>query len=216
MNTKNLTVAVVNDHFGVGRFFQEYGFNSIHWHPNIKEPYQIAAFTGGEDINPALYGEKPIRGVYFSEKRDKIETEAYKLIPSNVLKVGICRGAQLLNVLSGGKLWQHVDGHSGGHLTTDLRTGINYFVSSVHHQVMRPAKGAEIIAVSRQATELAAEKELIKSGVKPTNIEIEALWYPSTRSLCFQGHPEFGPKTCSDYFVQLLMEKINELSAQAA
>lgn len=216
MKAQNLTVAVVNDHFGVGRFFQEYGYKVLHWTPGLKEPFDIAAFTGGEDINPALYGEKPIRGVYYSERRDKIEIDAYNQIPSHVLKAGICRGAQLLNVLSGGKLWQDVNNHGVGHTATDIRSGLNYYVSSVHHQVMRPGKGAEIIAVARQATELASEKELIKSGVKPTSIEIEALWYPSTRSLCFQGHPEFGPKTCSDYFVQLLMEKIDELSAKAA
>jgi putative glutamine amidotransferase len=208
-------VAVVLDHYGVKDFFLEAGFKTFDWRRGQKEGYEIMAFTGGEDINPALYGEKPIRGTFFSERRDEIEIDAYKTAPDNVIKVGICRGAQLLNALNGGRLWQNVTGHHGGHHATDIRTGINYFVSSVHHQVMRPAKGAEIIAVARQATELASEKELLKTAT-PTHIEVEALWYPTTRSLCFQGHPEFGPKTCSDYFLKLLTEKIDELSAKAA
>ncbi len=214
---KNLTVAVVNERYGVRSFFQENTkFKVIDWKHGMKDGYDIMAFTGGEDIDPALYGEKPIRGTYFTKSRDELEINAYLTAPDHVIKVGICRGAQLLNVLSGGKLWQNVNNHSTGHHATDTRTGLNHFVSSVHHQVMKAGPGAEILAVAQRATSLANEKTLLTSA-EPAHIEIEAVWYPKTKSLCFQGHPEFGPKTCEDYFLSLLMEKVNEqFSTKAA
>lgn len=51
----------------------------------------LMVFTGGEDVNPALYGEKPHVSTRFNEKRDRFERQVwtdYKDIP----KIGICRG----------------------------------------------------------------------------------------------------------------------------
>ena len=108
----------------------------------------LMVFTGGEDVNPALYGEKPHVSTRFNEKRDRFERQVwtdYKDIP----KIGICRGGQFLNVMNGGEMWQDVDKHgvSAGHDMANLVDlgGTKFHrdyvlnVTSTHHQMMVPA-----------------------------------------------------------------------------
>jgi putative glutamine amidotransferase len=65
-------------------------------------------FTGGQDVNPAIYGEKmeAICGKP-CDMRDRMEAILFKesiLLDKPVL--GICRGIQLFNALLGGTLYQ--------------------------------------------------------------------------------------------------------------
>jgi putative glutamine amidotransferase len=66
--------------------------------------------TGGSDIDPALYGEPPhaeTAGVVVH--RDRAELELLRAALERDLPVlGVCRGMQLLNVLLGGTLVQHL------------------------------------------------------------------------------------------------------------
>jgi putative glutamine amidotransferase len=63
--------------------------------------------TGGEDIDPARYGE-PVDGTRrISPERDDMEFELLRLALERGLPVlAICRGMQLLNVVLGGTLYQ--------------------------------------------------------------------------------------------------------------
>jgi putative glutamine amidotransferase len=71
-------------------------------------------FTGGADIDPGLYGEVPAGAVDCDSERDRLESEAWQTAERRSVPVlGICRGMQAINVFSGGKLRQHVDGHEG-------------------------------------------------------------------------------------------------------
>lgn len=167
----------------------------------------IVVWTGGADINPALYGEKPAGAVGWNDKRDesdvKMITEA-----GNRFKVGICRGAQLLNcVLNGGTLWQDMDQHGwGSHSVTDLITGQGRTVNSVHHQQMIPNKHGEIIAVTNLATFKDGYNTMWSRqapGVKEDD-DVEAVWYNSTKSLCIQWHPEYGHADSESYFFELM------------
>lgn len=66
--------------------------------------------TGGGDVDPSYYGEKPrkTRGVVF--ERDTLEIELVKKCFLNKIPVlGICRGLQVMNVAMGGKLIQHIN-----------------------------------------------------------------------------------------------------------
>ena len=65
-------------------------------------------FTGGQDVAPALYGEKDTTGtIVSSPERDKLETLLLKkALQADKPILGICRGFQLLNVFLGGTLWQ--------------------------------------------------------------------------------------------------------------
>lgn len=66
--------------------------------------------TGGEDVNPALYGEDVLNStVGFNASRDSVDV---LLIRAAIKKhkpiMAICRGSQILNVVLGGTLYQDI------------------------------------------------------------------------------------------------------------
>ncbi len=70
--------------------------------------------SGGADIDPSRYGQ-PVRGsVDIEPDRDALEAEAWAAAAARSVPIlGICRGFQAINVLSGGTLLQDVGGHVG-------------------------------------------------------------------------------------------------------
>jgi putative glutamine amidotransferase len=70
--------------------------------------------TGGADLDPSLYGERPAGSNPPEPGRDALERDAWEAARRRNLPVlGICRGLQAIVVFSGGRLEQHVDGHTG-------------------------------------------------------------------------------------------------------
>lgn len=170
----------------------------------------IVVFTGGSDVDPMLYGEERLPTTGFSLARDKEDTVVWRCAKDKI-KVGICRGGQFLNVMNGGKLWQHVNRHTQDHVLTDEFTGRTVNVSSTHHQMFRPARGAIVIATARETTLKIADKQrwsLKDDGSKIDDYfkkDFEVVYYPRTKSLCFQPHPEFREHLeCRDYFYSVL------------
>ncbi len=170
-------------------------------------------FTGGSDLNPSLYGEKCHIKTSFANMRDKYETAAFYSVPIDTPKIGICRGGQLLNVLSGGKLWQHCDGHFGNHIAYDIRTDKSFMVTSVHHQMMRPTKEAIILAEAHKA-------QYVEDDTKrhpQTASDTEACYYRSTNSFCYQPHPEYALPECQNWFAKTIEDiYINGVFAKAS
>jgi len=66
--------------------------------------------TGGEDVNPKLYGESPVPETEPpDDERDFIELQLIgEALERDVPLLAICRGLQILNVQQGGTLIQHV------------------------------------------------------------------------------------------------------------
>ena len=87
----------------VMEMFRERGFRPFVPAFRKDEP-DLVVFLGGEDVNPKLYNEEVLPCTRFNEKRDKFEIDVFNNFKT-VPKVGICRGGQLLNVLSGGAMW---------------------------------------------------------------------------------------------------------------
>jgi gamma-glutamyl-gamma-aminobutyrate hydrolase PuuD len=171
----------------------------------------VVLFTGGEDVNPELYGEVPMAKTNFNRARDEKEKAIFDgALDRDLPMVGICRGGQALNVFNGGKMWQHVTNHAGNHIArievppfngpNKLRRTIE--VTSTHHQMMIPTDDAIVLLTASIALEKHAPS-YSKIG-KPDEAEpdIEAVWYDDTACLCFQPHPEFGyaPAECVDFF----------------
>ena len=156
------------------------------------ETADIVVFTGGDDVSPTLYGELPHRKTQVNALRDKADLELYwKCYHEGIPMIGICRGAQFLHVMNGGKLYQDVNGHYGDHEMWDVKRGISIpKVSSVHHQMVidNTEGGMDIIAYSAG---ISTERHLnpVKSEVG-TKQDIEAFFYRETCALGFQGHPE--------------------------
>ncbi len=172
-------------------------------------------FTGGEDVTPFLYGEKKLPETSCNIVRDQREVAIFKNLPQETRRIGICRGAQLLNVLSGGCLWQDVNYHRGSHLmkvdwqpVEEKRKkweGKHEFLSvtSTHHQMMIPAYYGEVWASARMSTEKRNARETWRINNSNDNDfeDAEVVHYWHTNSLCFQPHPEYeGGKDCREYF----------------
>lgn len=64
--------------------------------------------TGGEDVDPSLYGADPSPHLgTVSRERDLFELALFAAARERQIPVlGICRGIQLINVAAGGTLWQ--------------------------------------------------------------------------------------------------------------
>lgn len=64
--------------------------------------------TGGEDVDPALYGQEPHpRLASVNRARDEMEMAALRVaLDLGIPVLAICRGVQLLNVAMGGTLFQ--------------------------------------------------------------------------------------------------------------
>lgn len=178
---------------------------------NLEEDFDLLVLSGGSDICPFLYGEKPLAKTYYNVERDLAELKVLHSLPYDINKVGICRGAQLLNVFNGGRLWQHVDEHTNNHLAKYLRhkqAPVEVMVSSTHHQMMRPTSYGDVFLVAGEATQREAENEVIANIPKKNTNDIEGVHYWHSNSLCFQPHPEYGPASCVDLFFEVLQEKL--------
>lgn len=185
------------------------------WRRASLDDADIICFNGGADIATTIYGERPaLRGVPLLQSyRDTNEIEVFEKYRHNPskLKLGICRGAQLLNCLNGGTLWQDVDNHGRDHKMTILETGHTMRITSTHHQMMRPdyAK-ATIIATADESTyKLAEFAEFPAAFYADDHKDAEIVYYPETNSLCIQGHPEYVPGSeFADYSIELILQKL--------
>lgn len=172
------------------------------------EEADIVCFTGGEDINPSLYGEPSLKETVYNIDRDERDLRAYVAASKRdnpPVLIGICRGAQFLNVMNRGRMWQHVTDHCKNHEITDYVNNTTVEVTSTHHQMMIPGPDALVMAVASVAKEKHAfgAAELRKKDNTDKN-DVEVVWYDNTKSLCFQPHPETGHKPTLDYFAQLM------------
>lgn len=170
----------------------------------------VLLFGGGTDIFAGIYNEEPHK---FNQKpdtrRDQMELAAFQMGKEKGARMlGICRGAQFLCAQAGGKLVQHITGHSGDHeiLTNE---GEIYRTSSVHHQMMFPFKVKhKMLAWSREPLsdfyDLNNKTRLTELPVEP-----EIVYFPAIKGLAIQGHPEFM-RNKNDPFVKLSQNLVKE------
>lgn len=168
----------------------------------IEDPHAAIVIWGGEDISPAIYNSSPIDECWAGgtpSKRDTLEMMFVQYaIEHGIPLIGVCRGAQLLCAMAGGKLYQDVNGHGTGHQlalmgTHRYRGAVNLHTSSMHHQMMYPwtAPEFEMIASAapvRANVYRAAVEDKMK--VAPP-LEPEIVFFPQIQGLAIQGHPEF-------------------------
>lgn len=153
----------------------------------------LVVFGGGSDVNPLLYGESRHESVHFNDNRDQSDMALYVLcLEHGIPMFGVCRGAQFLHVMNGGKLFQDVDGHTGDHAIHDVKNKIHIDkVSSVHHQMVRSnvSGGMEIVAVAGKSRKRYKNHNTHEVGLSS---DIEAFFYRDTCCIGVQGHPEYN------------------------
>jgi hypothetical protein len=178
-------VFIFNEYWDYSELFKEYGWSIA---KSLKDA-DLLQLTGGADIHPKFYGEEVHPKAYPHLERDEEEFAMYeRAVALGKPIAGICRGAQLINIACGGKMYQHVNNHGlgGTHPCFDVFTKETYRVNSVHHQMMRPSNEAVIIGiVEGQATRKEHMRGSEVVNVVDDPIDYEVLYYPKVNGLCF-------------------------------
>lgn len=174
----------------------------------------VILFRGGEDIHPSLYNEKRVpesMAPFEISRRDQFEKNIFAYAKqAGIPMLGICRGAQMLCALSGGKLVQHVTGHSRTHpiITNEGKT---LEATSTHHQMLYPWDTKYKLlawAIPALSKEYKLNPEVSLSRVLA---EPEVVFFPETKALAIQGHPEYLTQTnpyvtyCNDLVKEYLL-----------
>lgn len=179
--------------------------HSLSWIFNSKkssyEEADVIVLEGGADWNPRLYNEKPNRYVnWLSESRDAKEWHLMELAKrDNKIIFGICRGLQGLTIFNGGKLVQHIN-HPGYH-TVYTNDGQKHLSNSLHHQMCNPfnlpEKDYVVLGYTKGLSSCyLGEREepvAMKKDEQGFIIEPEIIYFPKTKSLGAQYHPEMMP-----------------------
>ena len=72
--------------------------------------------------------------------------------------------------------------------------------------MMRPAEGGHVWGMANETTYRMSGSHSVPM-VSGHNSDIEIVWYPKTKSLCFQPHPEYclqDDTDCADLFFECL------------
>jgi putative glutamine amidotransferase len=153
--------------------------------------------TGGTDVDPDRYGARPDPALLTPEPdRDRLELGLLDLAAEEDLPVlGICRGAQVLNVWAGGSLRQDVPAHArfdvaAGDRVDELTIvpgtvlhelyGSRLAVNSLHHQTVERIAGGWTVSA--------------RSSLG----DVEALEWPGHDVLGVQWHPELLDSRSAD------------------
>ena len=184
------------------------------------DQFKLVQFTGGEDVSPELYGDtSPKNMCYNSTYRDKVEKNIFDMAIENGIKMtGICRGSQFLNVMSGGRMLHHVTNHGGTTHNMETNNGIVVDVNPSHHQMSIVGPGGIVLgwASPRQSDVYIGRNDEPEEAPEK---ETEAIFYPGTRCIGVQYHPEwldtgsegyvYYKKLVSD-FLEMTIEQFSE------
>jgi putative glutamine amidotransferase len=167
--------------------------------PDLVKRLDGFLFTGGEDIDPRFYKERPLSNARMSfspDERVRFEIGLFKAVTKAKKPVlAICYGAQLINIALGGKLYQDIGLQVPGSITHgEARSSEKVFhdidifegtrlshimgasrirVRSAHHQSVKiPGRGLHLSAVSHDRVIEALEPRTKK------NFFLAVQWHP--------------------------------------
>ena len=149
---------------------------------------------GGKDYPPACYGCTPAPETDLTRRRPYCDIALGKAVMECAMPVlGICGGCQLLAILGGGRLIQHLPNagqHTGGttHAATlaadgylaralDLAPGDGFTINSFHHQAVDPEQPGGFRITARafdgsvEAIELPGERMVLGVQFHPERLE---------------------------------------------
>jgi len=91
----------------------------------VTEDFDGVVLGGGDDVDPARYGEtpRPDAGVHVDPKRDETDFAVFqKAWTNDTPLLGICRGLQVVNVALGGTLVQDIASERPSEITHQRKT----------------------------------------------------------------------------------------------
>jgi putative glutamine amidotransferase len=152
--------------------------------------------TGGADVNPTLYGEKPYSALgNLMPRRDEFDKILLEgAIDKKIPVLGICRGHQFINVLNGGTLYQDIPSMTSSvvkhrvpsneigahaiHVKKDTWLhkilGDNAVVNSFHHQAIKKLAPGSVISATTKDGMIESVERINGDGTFCIGIQ----WHP--------------------------------------
>ena len=177
--------------------------------------------TGGADIEAQRYGQQPLP----TTERPRLDRDDWEFALTDAALrrrlplLGICRGAQVLNIARGGTLHQHLPdvlGHSRHRLgdanfaESDIRTvagtrvagliGESIVAHCYHHQAI-DALGHGLIVSARDSGDGLVEAVELDPAVDPDQFAVAVQWHPEENLdelALFRGLVDAASRDASD------------------
>ena len=155
-------------------------------------------FTGGKDVDPSRYNEEQVNDTLVIHKyRDDLEFKVFqKAISTNKPILGVCRGAQVINVALGGSLYQDIPSQIPsdiGHRQTEGQTEYSHTVNVLENTPLYKITGGKT-KINANSFHHQSIKELgkgLKLMATADDGIIEGAYLDSERYLrIYQWHPE--------------------------
>lgn len=173
-------------------------YNYSSWIKGVKiahtvEEADVVMFCGGTDFFAGRYGEKQHPAAERPDHaRDERESALFKqAVALNKKIIGICRGSQLVCALNHGRLVQHQPNPAYIH---PIKTydGKEIMITSTHHQAqfpfnLKPEVDFKLLGWTKGLLKFHEDGE--EKEMNPP-YEAEVVYYPKTKALAIQGHPE--------------------------
>ena len=157
---------------------------------------------GGSDVCPETYGEKALRPEWNGDRiRDDYEIGLLKAFVAKGKPVlGICRGAQVINVAFGGTLWQD--------LATQVPHALNHrnwsiYEKNSHATSIVPGSGLAKLypgqstlktnSIHHQAVKELGRQLVVEARSQPDDVVEAIRWTGPSYVFAVQWHPEFHP-----------------------
>jgi putative glutamine amidotransferase len=155
---------------------------------------------GGSDICPESYGEKALRPEWNGDRiRDDYEIALLRAFMAEGKPVlGVCRGAQLINVAFGGTLYQDI--------ATQVHGALNHRNWDIYHEnthatslvprsgLARHHGGAKVVktnSVHHQAVKDLGRDLVVEAWSEPDRVVEAIRWSGPSYVFAVQWHPEF-------------------------
>lgn len=161
------------------------------------EQMQGLIISGGTDIHPARYGHNPKQDYSYDLERDEMEFALLDYAMKNNLPVlGICRGAQLINIAHGGTLhlnialaYEKAEYPNGTLARIFFRKPMQTVVGTLLHKLVK-CDDCTVNSMHTQSVDKLGDG-LVISSQEPNGV-VQAIEHPEKEYLLgVQFHPEY-------------------------
>ena len=155
---------------------------------------------GGLDVSPLSYGEQPLKPEWAGDKiRDDYEIALLRaFVGAGKPVLGVCRGAQVINVAQGGTLYQDVTSQFPGalnHRNWDIYDRNSHATAIVAGSgLAKLYPGISITktnSVHHQAAKKLGRDLVVEAWSEPDRVVEAIRWAGSSYVFAVQWHPEF-------------------------
>ena len=163
---------------------------------------------GGSDVSPESYGEKPLKPEWAGDRiRDDYEITLLRaFIAAGKSVLGVCRGAQVINVAQGGTLYQDLASQFPGalnHRNWDIYDRNSHATSIVPGSgLARLYPGLTLTktnSVHHQAARELGRDLVVEAWSEPDRVVEAIRWNGPSYVFAVQWHPEFHDRSDSSF-----------------